>query len=113
VVLGVAWAYVALRFVHSAIHLTYNKVMGVKADLDPLVTEVAQAWFNLMLGELRYQRKDTKHLRDNIDEADLILTYGATPGCQKTVRYVGAKGFPLRTQGAGHITCAKCSKVGQ
>lgn len=27
VVLGVAWAYVALRIVHSAIHLTYNKVM--------------------------------------------------------------------------------------
>jgi hypothetical protein len=26
-VLGVAWAYVALRFAHSAIHLTYNKVM--------------------------------------------------------------------------------------
>jgi len=41
-------------------HLTYNKVMGVKADLDPLVTEVAPGLFNLMLGELRYQRKDTK-----------------------------------------------------
>jgi len=27
VVLGVAWLYVALRFVHSAIHLTYNDVM--------------------------------------------------------------------------------------
>ena len=26
-VLGVAWTYVALRIVHSAIHLTYNKVM--------------------------------------------------------------------------------------
>ena len=26
-VLGVAWTYVALRSVHSAIHLTYNKVM--------------------------------------------------------------------------------------
>ena len=26
-VLGVAWLYVALRIVHSAIHLTYNKVM--------------------------------------------------------------------------------------
>jgi hypothetical protein len=26
-VLGIAWLYVALRFVHSAIHLTYNKVM--------------------------------------------------------------------------------------
>ena len=25
--LGVAWLYVALRMVHSAIHLTYNKVM--------------------------------------------------------------------------------------
>jgi hypothetical protein len=25
-VLGVAWTYVALRFVHSAIHLTYNDV---------------------------------------------------------------------------------------
>lgn len=25
-VLGVAWLYVALRFVHSAIHLTYNNV---------------------------------------------------------------------------------------
>ena len=24
--LGVAWLYVALRLVHSAIHLTYNKV---------------------------------------------------------------------------------------
>lgn len=27
VVLGVAWVYVALRIVHSAIHLTYNRVM--------------------------------------------------------------------------------------
>ena len=27
VVLGVAWLYVALRIVHSAIHLTYNRVM--------------------------------------------------------------------------------------
>ncbi|WP_309605985.1 MAPEG family protein [Phenylobacterium sp.] len=27
VVLGVAWAYVALRVIHSAIHLTYNTVM--------------------------------------------------------------------------------------
>jgi hypothetical protein len=27
VVLAVAWTYVALRVVHSAIHLTYNKVM--------------------------------------------------------------------------------------
>lgn len=27
IVLGVAWAYVALRIVHSAIHLTYNKVL--------------------------------------------------------------------------------------
>ena len=27
VVLGVAWVYVALRIVHSAIHLTYNDVM--------------------------------------------------------------------------------------
>jgi hypothetical protein len=27
VVLGVAWLYVALRLVHSAIHLTYNNVM--------------------------------------------------------------------------------------
>jgi len=27
VALGVAWLYVALRIVHSAIHLTYNKVM--------------------------------------------------------------------------------------
>ena len=26
VALGVAWTYVALRFVHSAIHLTYNNV---------------------------------------------------------------------------------------
>jgi hypothetical protein len=26
VVLAVAWAYVALRVIHSAIHLTYNKV---------------------------------------------------------------------------------------
>lgn len=26
-VLGVAWLYVALRYVHSAIHLTYNRVM--------------------------------------------------------------------------------------
>lgn len=26
-VLGVAWTYVALRIAHSAIHLTYNKVM--------------------------------------------------------------------------------------
>jgi hypothetical protein len=26
VVLGVAWTYVALRFVHSVIHLTYNNV---------------------------------------------------------------------------------------
>jgi len=25
-VLGIAWLYVALRFVHSAIHLTYNNV---------------------------------------------------------------------------------------
>jgi hypothetical protein len=27
IVLGVAWLYVALRLVHSAIHLTYNNVM--------------------------------------------------------------------------------------
>ena len=27
VVLGVGWLYVALRIIHSAIHLTYNKVM--------------------------------------------------------------------------------------
>src|SRR5947199_10097353 len=27
VVLGIAWTYVALRFVHAAIHLTYNNVM--------------------------------------------------------------------------------------
>ena len=27
VVLGVAWLYVALRAIHSLIHLTYNKVM--------------------------------------------------------------------------------------
>jgi hypothetical protein len=27
VVLGIAWLYVALRFIHSAIHLTYNNVM--------------------------------------------------------------------------------------
>ena len=27
VVLGVAWTYVALRLVHSAIHLTYNRVI--------------------------------------------------------------------------------------
>ncbi|MBS0359770.1 MAG: MAPEG family protein, partial [Proteobacteria bacterium] len=26
-VLAVAWTYVALRVIHSAIHLTYNKVM--------------------------------------------------------------------------------------
>jgi len=26
-VLGVAWLYVALRVVHSVIHLTYNRVM--------------------------------------------------------------------------------------
>jgi hypothetical protein len=27
IVLAIAWLYVALRFVHSAIHLTYNNVM--------------------------------------------------------------------------------------
>jgi hypothetical protein len=27
IVLGIAWLYVALRLVHSAIHLTYNNVM--------------------------------------------------------------------------------------
>ena len=27
IVIGVAWAYVILRVIHSAIHLTYNKVM--------------------------------------------------------------------------------------
>ena len=27
IVLGIAWAYVALRIVHSVIHLTYNRVM--------------------------------------------------------------------------------------
>lgn len=26
-VLGIAWTYVALRIAHSAVHLTYNKVM--------------------------------------------------------------------------------------
>jgi hypothetical protein len=26
-VLAIAWTYVALRFIHSAIHMTYNKVM--------------------------------------------------------------------------------------
>lgn len=90
-------------------HLTYDVATGVKDGLDPLVTEVAQAWFNLMMGELKYFRRETKHLRDNIGEAELVLTFNAHPTCQKTVRYVGAKGYPLRN---AKVTCAKCAKGG-
>lgn len=93
-------------------HLTYNKVTGVKTGANALITEIAEAWYNLMLGELRYQRKETKHIRDNIAEPDLVLTFGAVPGCQRTVAHHDARGFPLATQSLGKITCAKCAKVG-
>jgi hypothetical protein len=46
-VLGVAWFYVALRVVHSAIHLTYNRVMHrlVPFALSNLVLLVYWAMF--------------------------------------------------------------------
>lgn len=90
-------------------HLTYNKITGVLPGLDPLITEVAQAWFNLMLGSLRYTRNEHKHLRDNLREEELFITFGAHPGCQRTVRFVGAQGYPLVRQDKP-ITCAKCGK---
>lgn len=98
--------------VGNKIHnITYTKVVGVKSGLDPLVTEVAQAWFNLMLGELKYTRKETKHLRDAVAEDELVLAINAKPECQATVRYVGAKGYPVRQQSKARVTCAKCSEA--